>query len=378
MRVVIAPDSFKECLTAMEAATAIAEGIREIFPEAECRCLPMADGGEGTTETLVSTRQGERIYEMVKGPMGEPVKAMFGLIDHGQTAVIEMAEASGLHLVPANLRDPQISSTYGTGQLIKAALERGARHIIMGLGGSATNDGGSGMLLALGATMKDAKGNDLSAGGLALSSLAELDLSGLDIRLNDTTIEVACDVNNPLCGEQGASAIFGPQKGATPEMVQTLDKALQNFGKMLAEQTGRDALMTPGVGAAGGLGAALFAALGASLTPGVDLVMKTINLRDAMVDADLVVTGEGRVDSQTIFGKTPYGVAQAAKERNLPVVAVAGSVGQGFESVYEHGIDIVLPIGRGPQTLNEALVEAKANLTRTGRSIASFWQLSRQ
>lgn len=376
MHIVIAPDSFKECLTAMEVAEALADGLRMALPDAHCELVPMADGGEGTTATLLQALGGERVDVEVHGPLGGKTWAYFGLIDQGKTAVMEMAEASGLHLVPPDQRNPLLTSSFGTGELIEAALRRGAQRIVLGIGGSATNDGGAGMLMALGATLLDQTGAPIALGGAALATLASLDLSTLDARLAQVQIDIACDVTNPLCGERGASAVFGPQKGASPEQVVQLDQALLHFGAMLAGQSGRDALNHPGTGAAGGLGAGLFAGLGAELRPGIELVIDTVQLEDKIAAADLVLTGEGRIDHQTIYGKTPFGVAQVAQRLGKPVIAVAGSVGEGYEVVHEHGINAVFSISPGPQSLLQALASGKEQLTRTARNIGEMLKLT--
>tara|TARA_Y100001956_G_scaffold70346_1_gene74271 strand:+ start:318 stop:1454 length:1137 start_codon:yes stop_codon:yes gene_type:complete len=371
MKVVIAPDSYKESLTAMEVATAIENGFKEIMPDAEYIKLPMADGGEGTVQSLVDATGGNIVTVKVTGPLGQPVEGFYGLLGDGSTAVIEMAAASGLHLVKPSERNPLLTSTYGTGQLIKAALDKGVNHIIIGIGGSSTNDGGVGMAQALGAKLVNAQGVDLPFGGGALAGLAEIDLSGLDPRLAEIQLEVACDVDNPLCGPKGASHVFGPQKGATPEMIEQLDKNLAHYAEVIRQTNGKDVINQAGAGAAGGLGAALMGLFDATLRPGINIVMDAVNLAEVVKDADLVITGEGRIDSQTIHGKTPIGVARTAKLYNLPVIGIAGSTAQDCRVVHEHGIDAVYSVVLGATDLPTALKEAAFNVEMTSRNVAA-------
>ncbi|MGE6630602.1 glycerate kinase [Bacillus sp. NPDC077027] len=370
MKIVIAPDSFKESLSALEAATAIEEGFRSIFPEAEYVKLPMADGGEGTVQSLVDATGGTIVYRSVTGPLGEPVPAFFGMLGDGRTAVIEMAAASGLHLVPREKRNPLLTTTRGTGELIAMALDEGARHLIVGLGGSATNDGGVGMMQALGARFLDKEGNELDPGGGALGQLVSIDVSGLDPRLKEIELEVACDVDNPLTGERGASAIFGPQKGADPEMVQVLDRHLSHFASIAENQLDLAFRDAKGAGAAGGLGASLLAFLNADLKRGVEIVLKAVQFDQNVKNADLVITGEGRIDGQTIYGKTPIGVAKAAKRYHIPVIGLAGSLSFDSHVVHEHGIDALFSIVPGVTTLPEAFEQARDNMERTARNVA--------
>ncbi|RPH20821.1 glycerate kinase [Buttiauxella warmboldiae] len=377
MKIVIAPDSFKESLSAMQVAEAIEQGFRELFPQAEYLKLPMADGGEGTVESMVAATSGEIVAVEVTGPLGLPVQAFFGWMGDGETAVIEMAAASGLHLVPPQQRNPLITSSFGTGELILAALQHGARKIIIGIGGSATNDGGAGMMQALGAKLLDAHGHELSGGGGALAELACADLTHLDSRLADTDILVACDVNNPLCGEKGASAVFGPQKGATPEMVAQLDAALRHYGEKIEQATGKRVLELAGAGAAGGMGAALSGLLNARLQPGIDIVTDALKLADAVQGADMVITGEGRIDSQTIHGKTPIGVARVAKRFDIPVIAIAGGMSTDYSVVHQHGIDAVFSVLNRIQTLPEAMDGAYENVKVTARNVAAVWKTGR-
>ncbi|EKA9347075.1 glycerate kinase [Cronobacter sakazakii] len=375
-KIVIAPDSFKESLSAMDVAKAIEAGFREIYPQASYVCVPMADGGEGTVEAMVAATGGQIITTPVTAPLGNKVDGFFGLLGDGETAVVEMAAASGLHLVPTAQRDPRITTSYGTGELILAALERGVKAIIIGIGGSATNDGGAGMMQALGARFLDGEGRELAPGGAALARLERLDLSTLDPRLAQVSVTAACDVDNPLCGEKGASAVFGPQKGATPAMVSELDAALRRFGEQLEAATGKAIISAPGAGAAGGMGAALLGMLNAELRPGIEIVIESLGLAQAVRDADLVITGEGRLDSQSIHGKTPVGVARVAKQFQRPVVAIAGSLTPDYQIVHEHGIDAAFSVIDRIVTLQEALDDAERNLRVTARNVAALWRLA--
>lgn len=377
MKIVIAPDSFKESLSAMQVAEAIEQGFSEIFPQAEYIKLPMADGGEGTVESMVAATGGERVHVNVTGPLGLPVNGFFGWMGDGETAVIEMAAASGLHLVAPEQRNPLVTTSFGTGELILAALNHGARKIILGIGGSATNDGGAGMMQALGAHFHDIDGKELHVGGAALAQLASVDLSQLDARLAQTDILVACDVDNPLCGAKGASAVFGPQKGATPERVKLLDAALQHYGEKIELATGKSVLNVAGAGAAGGMGAALFGLLNARLQPGIEIVTEALKLADAVQGADLVITGEGRIDSQTIHGKTPVGVARVAKRYDIPVIAIAGGMTPDYSVVHQHGLDAVFSVLNRIQTLPEALEGARENVRVTARNVAAVWKMGR-
>ncbi len=375
MKIVIAPDSFKESLTAMEVAQAIEQGFRQVLPDAEYVKLPMADGGEGTVQSLVDATQGSIVELDVTAPLGNRVKGFFGLMGDKKTAVIEMAAASGLHLVSFEQRNPLLTSSVGTGELIKAVLDQGVKHIIIGIGGSATNDGGLGMAQALGVKMLDAEGNALGAGGGELNKLARIDVSELDPRLSQITLEVACDVDNPLCGPKGASHVFGPQKGATKEMVKTLDENLAHYAQIIERDLGCSVKDLPGAGAAGGLGAAFVALLGAQLRPGIDIVMDAVNFDDVLADTDLVITGEGRIDSQTIHGKTPIGVARMAKKHDLSVIGIAGSLAQDCGVVHEHGIDAVFSVVNGAVPLKTALEQAADNLQLTARNVAAMYKM---
>ena len=375
MKIVIAPDSFKGSLTATEAADAIEIGFRAVYPDAEYVKVPMADGGEGTVQSLVDATSGTIINQSVIGPMGDMVSGFFGILGSSQTAVVEMAAASGIHLVKPEERNIYLASSFGTGQLINAALDHGCDKLIIGLGGSATNDGGMGMMKALGAQFLGQEGAPLAPDVRALLQLAKIDLQYLDPRLTKTEIVVACDVNNPLCGKNGASRIFGPQKGATGDDIVVLDKALARYGDVLAINTGRNIAVEPGSGAAGGLGAALIGLIDAVLKPGVDLVIGIVELAKSFVDADLVITGEGQFDSQTIHGKTPAGVAKIAKSHNLPVICIAGSVKDGADIIHQMGIDEIYSVIEGDYDLTEVLIEAGHKLTQAAQKIAKSLNL---
>lgn len=375
MKIVIAPDSFKESLSAPDVAAAIASGWQQVFPEAECLLRPMADGGEGTVDAVLAAVGGERRECQVRGPLGEPVTAHWGWLGQG-TAVIEMAAASGLHWVPRERRDARLASSYGTGELILQALNAGATRIILGLGGSATNDGGAGLLQALGVRFLDAQGGELAPGGAALAGLDHVDLNGLDARLAAVQVEVAADVDNPLCGPRGASAIFGPQKGATPEHVAELDAALGHFARIVAATLGEDHALFPGVGAAGGLGFASRAFLMASFRPGIELVAELSGLAEAVVGADLVITGEGRMDAQTLHGKAPVGVARIARQAGAPVIALAGSLGEGYQALYEAGIEAAFSLAPGPVSLEKAMADAAGELQARTADIARLWRMA--
>lgn len=375
MKIVIAPDSFKESLSADAVAAAIARGWLQVYADAEIVTKPMADGGEGTVAALLAATGGERRESPVRGPLGEAVNAHWGWLQD-DTAVIEMASASGLHLLTPAQRDARITSSFGTGELIRAALDAGARRIILGLGGSATNDGGSGLLRALGVRFLDAEGRELEEGGAALARLDRLDLEALDARLAQVQVEVAADVDNPLCGPRGASAVFGPQKGANPQQVQELDAALRRFGEVAARALGEDHAEYPGVGAAGGLGFAARAFLAARFRPGVEVVAELSGLAEAMQGADLVITGEGRLDAQSLHGKTPMGVARIAKAAEVPVVAIAGSLGDGYHKLYEVGIDAAFSLVPGPMPLEQAMGEAAVQLRARAADVARLWRLA--
>ena len=354
MKIVIAPDSFKGSLTAVEVSDAIEQGIREIFPESEIVKIPMADGGDGTAHCLVNATGGKILIEKVTGPLGDEVLASYGILGDKKTAVIEMAEASGLTLVPENRRNPLVTTTYGTGQLIKFALDQGCRKMIIGIGGSATNDGGAGMVQALGAKLLDKDGEEIGFGGGELKKVFRIDTKYLDNRLSETKVLVASDVSNPLCGPQGASRIYGPQKGATPEVIEELDESLAYFAGIIKRDLNKDVKDIPGAGAAGGLGASLIAFLNAELRPGIEIIIEIVKLEQAIKGADLVITGEGKIDSQTIYGKAPIGVAKIAKKYHIPVIAVAAIIGNDADIVYQYGINTLLKISEPPMNLNES------------------------
>ncbi|MGQ3905069.1 glycerate kinase [Mixta calida] len=371
MKIVIAPDSYKESLSALQVAAEIENGFRAIFPDAQYVKLPVADGGEGTVEAMVAATQGKIVRLRVTGPLGEPVEAFYGLSGDESCAFIEMAAASGLELVPAARRDPRVTTSWGTGELIRNALDRGVQHFIIGIGGSATNDGGAGMVQALGARLLNQHGEQIGYGGSALATLARIDISALDARLQQCRFEVACDVTNPLTGEEGASAIFGPQKGATPELVAELDAALAHYAAVIQRDLDIDVLHIPGGGAAGGMGAALHAFCQAELRRGIEIVTEALGLDDLVKDATLVITGEGRIDSQTIHGKVPIGVAKVAKRYNKPVIGIAGSLTADVGVVHQHGIDAVFSVIYSICTLEEALDNAAQNVRMTARNIAA-------
>ncbi len=370
MRVLIAPDSFKGSLSALQAAKAMAQGVLRVFPHAEIDMVPMADGGEGTVEALVNATGGTLHTHTVQDPLGRPIEAMWGMLGGGRTAVVEMAAASGLPLLHHHERDPLRASTHGTGELIAKALEalHSAPHggpeqttpprLVVGIGGSATNDGGCGALHALGAVFHDAQGTQLPPGGAVLARLHKVTLTSLHPLLAKTSLLVACDVDNPLCGPRGASAVFGPQKGATPEQVHQLDAALHQFAKVSASATGKDMENAPGAGAAGGLGAGLLFYTPAQLVPGVSLVLEATNFAERVAKADLVITGEGRTDSQTMYGKAPVGVAKAAKAHDKPVLCLSGALGEGANALYNHGIDGLASIVCSIASLDECVANA--------------------
>jgi len=353
MKIVVAPDSFKGSLTAIEVSDAIGQGVREIFPEAEIVKIPMADGGDGTVRCLVNATGGEILKEKVTGPLGNEVLVSYGILGDKKTAVIEMAEASGLTLVPKNKRNPLITTTYGTGQLIKAGLDRGCRKMIIGIGGSATNDAGAGMAQALGAKLLDKDGDEIGFGGGELKKVFRIDTRYLDNRLSETKVLIASDVSNPLCGPKGATRVYGPQKGATPEMIKKLDESLAYFAEIIKRDLNKDVKDIPGAGAAGGLGASLIAFLDAELKPGIEIIIEIVKLEQAIKDADLVITGEGKIDSQTIYGKAPIGVAKIAKKYNIPVIAVAAIIGDDADIVHQHGIDNLIKVSEPPMSLTE-------------------------
>ncbi|MGM9927563.1 MAG: glycerate kinase [Bacillus sp. (in: firmicutes)] len=365
--IVLAPDSFKESMTAKEACVAMEKGIKKVDDCIRCIHVPMADGGEGTMQSLVDATDGKVYTINMVGPLGNEVEAQYGILGDGETGILEMASASGIHLVPGDKRNPLITTTFGTGQLIKACLDHGVKKLLIGIGGSATNDGGAGVVQALGGKLLDDEGKELCFGGGELHKLASIDVTNFDSRLKDVVVEVACDVNNPLCGERGASHVFGPQKGATPEMVELLDRNLAHFATVIHQQLGKDVLHVPGAGAAGGLGAGLLVFLDGTLKKGIELVIDYANLEETVKNADMVWTGEGSIDFQTQYGKTPYGVATVAKKYNKPVIAFAGKVGDEINVLYEK-IDAIFGIVPGVVSLEEALKGGKENLEKTSEN----------
>lgn len=375
MKIVIAPDSFKDSLGALGVARAIGRGIQRVLPDTVLEHIPMADGGEGTVQSIIDASGGKLISISVMDPLMRGVNSFFGISGDGNTAVIEMAAASGLELLDQAERNPWITTTYGTGQLIGHAMDQGCKRILLGIGGSATNDGGMGMARALGVKFFDATGKELGEGGGAAAAVTRIDMTGLDRRIGQTEVRVACDVTNPLTGPQGASHVYGPQKGADRTMVLRLDKNLSHLAKLVGEQLGKEVDRIPGAGAAGGLGAGLMAFLDATLMKGFDMVAESVELEDAIRSADLVITGEGKIDRQTQFGKTPFGVAQLAKKHGKPVIAVAGTVDEAAEELYASGFDVILPIQEKPVDLAYALEHASALLERTGERIARLISL---
>lgn len=367
MKVVIAIDSLKGSLSSMEAGMAIKDGILAAKPDAEVIVKPLADGGEGTTDALIEGMNGERIDLTVTGPMHTPVDAYYGYLKDTNTAVMEMASAAGITLVPDSEKNPLLATSYGVGEMINDAIQRGCRNFIIGIGGSVTNDGGIGMLKALGVRFLDENGEDAGEGGQALAKVARIDVSGINPLLKECHFQVACDVNNPLCGENGSTYVYGPQKGVTEDMKKTLDEAMAHFARVTSETLENDYMNTPGAGAAGGLGYAFLAYTGAALTPGIELILDAVGLEEELSGADVVVTGEGRLDFQTAMGKAPVGVARLAKKYNAKVIAFAGSVTKEATACNKEGIDAFFPILRGVCTLAEAMdpVAARNNMTAT-------------
>ncbi len=381
MKIVIAPDSFKESLSALQVAAAIEAGMREVFPDAEYVKVPLADGGEGTVQALIDATGGRRVEQRVTGPLGEPVAAFYGRTGDGG-AVIEMAAASGLELVPPARRDPRVTTSRGTGELILHALDAGARRFVLGVGGSATNDGGAGMLQALGAGLLDGDGQPIGPGGAELARLGRIDLSGLDPRLLESEFHIACDVSNPLTGPRGASAIFGPQKGATPAMVEQLDANLAHYADIIARDAGKnrgchqgDQRDMPGAGAGGGIALAMVVFLRGRLRPGIEIVTEAVRLDAALRGADLVITGEGRIDGQTVNGKTPMGVARVAAAHGVPVIGIGGGLAADAGAVHAHGIDAVFAAVSRPCTVAEALAAGEQNLRTAARNVAAALRL---
>ncbi len=375
LRIVVAPQAFKQSIAARAAAIAIQNGVLSAVPVAEPVLLPGADGGDGTLAALIDTTRGRYFTAYVTGPLGETVSAQWGVMGDGQTAVIEMALASGLALIPDDRRDPRTATTYGTGQLMRAALDAGYTRIIVGLGGSATNDGGTGMASALGVRLLDASGDPLPPGGAALANLRAIDTSGLHPGIPHATIVGATDVTNPLCGDTGASAIFGPQKGATPEIVQELDGCLANLSRVIQSQLGLNVADIPGASAAGGLGAGLIAFANCELRSGIDMVCDALDFDANAANADLVITGEGRADRSTAFDKAPVGIARRSAALGVPTLLLAGSLGEGYDALYQHGIDAIIPIAEEPATLESSLRNGAELLERAAERAVRLYAL---
>jgi len=376
MKIVVAPDSFKESMSAKEVCDSIEKGLLSVSKDWEIVKVPMADGGEGTLEALVDATNGKIFNEKTLNPLGKEITSKFGILGGKNIAVIEMASTSGLELISPEKRNPYITTTYGTGQLMLKALEQNVEEIILGIGGSATNDGGAGMLQALGAKLLDENRDEIGFGGYELSKLDRIDFSSLDKRLKNIKILVACDVTNPLTGKDGSSYIFGKQKGATPEMIEILDRNLLHYSKIIKRDLGFDVNNVSGAGAAGGLGAGLLT-LGAVLKKGIDIVIEANELDKKVQGADLVITGEGSIDGQTRFGKTPYGVVTIAKKYNIPTITLAGNIGKDIDILYDYGFDTIFSIMQGVDTLENALKKGKENIERTAKNIGHFIKIFR-
>ncbi|MQS74852.1 glycerate kinase [Companilactobacillus halodurans] len=371
MKIVLAPDSYKNSLTAKQVAQSMRKGFEKVYPDAKYLNVPMADGGEGTVQSLVDAKNGQIIAETVTNPLGKKTTAKYGLINDGKVAVIEMAEASGIQYINQFTQNPYITTTFGTGELMKSAIDRGAKTIIIGIGGSATNDGGAGMAQALGAHLLDNQGEELSFGGANLVKLDHIDTSKM-ASLEDVKVIIASDVTNPLTGPNGASHVFGPQKGANPEMVEFLDHALSHYADILKRDLNKDLENVPGAGAAGGLGAGLLAFTDSKLESGVDIVIDFTDLKEKVKDADVVITGEGQIDFQTKFGKTPIGVAKATKAVNpeATVIAIAGSIGEKISELYPLGIDAIFTCVPGVESLSDAIQNTDKNVQQVAENIA--------
>lgn len=376
MKIVIAPDSFKGSVSAKDAAQSIKNGIIKVYKDINVVCIPMADGGEGTVQPMVDATGGKIIKTRVHGPMFREVDAFYGILGDGKTAVIEMAAASGLPLVSDDQKDPMTASTYGTGELIKHALDKGCDKIIMGVGGSATNDGGQGMAKALGVVFLDKQGNDIGYGGGSLDKLFSIDISGIDKRIKNCEVILACDVENPLCGPTGATYVFGPQKGAKDGVLEILDKNLEHYAGVIKSTLNVDIKDYPGAGAAGGLGGGALAFLNANMRKGVEIVIEMVRLDEHVKDADLVITGEGMMDFQTQFGKTPFGVAKTAKKHGVPVVALVGKIGKGANALYDLGIDSIFSIVDGPMSLEDAMANGEKLLEDTAERVMRFYRIN--
>lgn len=368
VKILIAPDKFKESLSALKVADSIEKGILKVFPKAVIVKVPMADGGEGTVESLVDATGGKIIKTNVKDPLFRDIESFYGILGDGKTAVIEMAAASGLYLLKDYERNPMITTTYGTGQLIKDALDRGCRRFIIAIGGSATNDGGAGMATVLGVKFYDKDGIEIGLGGGELSKIYSIDTSNIDDRLKECEFIVACDVANPLIGENGASRVYGPQKGATKEMVEVLDKNLEHYGKLLEKYFNKKIIDVPGSGAAGGLGAGLMSFLNAQLKSGIEIIIETLKLEEKIKEADIVISGEGKIDFQTAFGKTISGIAKLCKKHNKPLIVIAGTV-EDIENLYEIGVSSIFSIVEKPMSLEDAIKNAPTLLEKSAERI---------
>ncbi len=375
MNIVVAPDSFKGSLSAQGVGMAIAKGIKRAFHESVINVIPMADGGEGTMDCLIDATKGRFVNASVQDPLGRTINSGFGILGDGTTCVIEMAMSSGLYLIESHERNPLKTTTYGVGQLIKAALDQGCRNFILAVGGSATNDGGAGMLQALGVELLDAEGQQIGSGGGSLGKIAEIRMEGLDHRIAESQFTVACDVDNPFIGPSGASAVFGPQKGASADMVEQLDQNMKHYADVIERTQGIVIHNLAGTGAAGGLSGGIMAFLGGVLESGVSIVTRVTKLEEAVREADLVITGEGQVDFQTARGKTPYGVARVALAHGVPVIVVAGSIGKGIDTLYEHGVSAVVSIVNRPMTLEEAMEQTEPLLEEAAEQIMRIAKL---
>jgi len=375
MKILIAPDSFKHCLTAIEVARYLEEGIHKILPEADTKILPLADGGEGTVRTLVDATGGNIYSARVHDPLMREIESFFGILGANKTAIFDMAAASGIELLQPEERNPFYTTTYGTGELIKAALDRNCEKIIIGIGGSATNDGGAGMVQALGGKLLDKENKQIKKGGSGLKSLVKIDISTLDRRIEKCDITIASDVENLLLGPNGATIVYGPQKGANAEMVEKLDQNLKHYANKIEEFSGKQIRNIKGSGAAGGLGAGLITFANAKIQPGFQVISDIINLKQKVQWADYIITGEGKIDYQTQYGKTPYGVARIVKKYSKIVIAIAGTLENQYEELYQKGFDLILPIIEKPMQLKEAIREAPDLLKKTGKRIAWILKL---
>ena len=369
MKIIIAPQAFKGSISGMNAAKAIEAGVKIVLPDSETILLPIADGGDGTLETLIDVMGGDIVYETISGPFGSKIKADWGALSNKNTAILEMARTSGLALINPKDLDPYKATTFGLGELISKAMDKGYREFIVGIGGSATNDAGAGLAQALGVRLLNASGKEIDFGGFNLKHLDSIDMSRIDPRVKESIFKVACDVDNPMCGPEGASAVYGPQKGASKEMITVLDNALQHFSDVVNRDLNKQIKHMPGAGAAGGLGGGMFAFLNASLKKGVDIVLDTVDFDQKLENADLVITGEGQIDFQTVFSKAPIGVAKASKAKNIPVVGLSGSLGTNYELVHKHGIDAVFSITNSPMTLQESSDNAYELISKASEEI---------